>query len=762
MPTQKYLASKTRSNRPGWCVTFKHPKRSDSRGKPGLKLRKSLSTQDDQRADALVAQLNELLSNERWWSIDRRKEAELQFDPLIVAIFFDGMEAGTIDSRSLRDQKIPLWGRDHGYSRILVTGPTGAGKTTLLRHVMGTSHQDDRFPSTSTARTTTAEIEIITSEGTFEAAVTFMPEHEVRANIDECLEEACLKAVQEHNDEKVLGSLLMHREQKFRLSYVLGNAELEHSSDKNDDEFTFDDTSSGENDHLADEEAVTTAEASSNRLSLLRHLEAIKQVSLRTRERTTEAFGTLSSQTGADERAAWLEIFGEELYEDEGFAKIANDLIDDISDRFDSIKSGTFERESTGWPVAWSFSSDRREDFLRQLRWFSSNHHKQFGRLLTPLVNAMRVRGPFYPATPDMKVATKLVLIDSIGIGHSTKTASSISTDVTRRFPELDLILLVDNSQQPMQSAPLELLRTIGSSGHGEKLAIAFTHFDLVKGSNLGNHQQKCDHILNSTRDAIANLRQSLGAPVAAALEHRIEAHSFFLGGLDREIDKIPSGFRNAIRDLMKLMQSSGEPAAPVDCAPVYSGEGLETALRDAVQGFLEPWRARLGKTYRDGIPKEHWTRIKALTRHVAVLGKNEYSDLRPVADLVARLQENISRWLDNPADWTRDPADDTERNAALSEVRQSVFAALHELAEQRMRKDHMPDWGTAYAKSGNRSTFRRADEIERIYEESAPQISSAMSHSARTFLHALHQIVREAVEQSGGQFRATAPSANA
>jgi energy-coupling factor transporter ATP-binding protein EcfA2 len=752
MPTQKYQAAKTRSNRPGWCVTFKHPKRSDSRGKMGLKLRKSLKTQDDADADILVSQLNELLANERWWSLDRRKEAELQFDPLIAGIFFDGMESGTVDSRSLRDQKIPLPGWEHGYSRILITGATGAGKTTLLRHVIGTSHQDDRFPSTSTARTTTAEIEIVIAEGSFDAVVTFMPEHEVRAHIDQCLEEACLRAVQEQSDEKIMGSLLTHHEQKFRLSYVLGSLSQEAASP--DDDFAFDDIAD-ECDNIGDGEAVPTAEIASNRARLLAYLEAIKRVALRTGIRTADDIGTLASQTGADERAAWLELFGEALYDDEGFAKIANDLIDDISDRFDFIDSGIFEKESTGWPVAWSFSHPSKEDFLRQIRWFSSNHHRQFGRLLTPLVNAMRVRGPFYPAKSDLHVAPKLVLLDSVGIGHSTKTASSISTDVTRRFPELDLIVLVDSSQQPMQSAPLELLRTVGSSGHGDKLAVAFTHFDLVKGPNLGTHQQKCDHILNSTRDAIANLRQSLGAPVASSLENRIEKHSFFLGGLDREIGQIPSGFLRQMRELMKLMQESGEPTTPIDCAPIYSGEGLEIALRDAVEGFLEPWRARLGKTYHDGIPKEHWSRIKALARYVAVLGKNEYSDLRPVADLVARLQENISRWLDNPASWTRPPQDDAERNAALAGVRQTVFAALHDMAEIRMKQAHLSDWSAAYEHSGPRSSYRRADEIERIYEESAPPISSAMSHSARTFLHALHNIVRESVEKSGGQFRA-------
>jgi ABC-type multidrug transport system ATPase subunit len=66
---------------------------------------------------------------------------------------------------------------------VLLAGTTGAGKTTLLRHVIGSSHEHDRFPSTSTARTTIADAEIITADGDYEAAVTFMSEFELAAGL---------------------------------------------------------------------------------------------------------------------------------------------------------------------------------------------------------------------------------------------------------------------------------------------------------------------------------------------------------------------------------------------------------------------------------------------------------------------------------------------------------------------------------------------------------------------------------------------------
>src|SRR5690606_9474404 len=115
-------------------------------------------------------------------------------------------------------------------------------------------------------------------------------------------------------------------------------------------------------------------------------------------------------------------------------------------------------------------------------------------------------------------------------------------------------------------------------------------------------------------------------------------------------------------------------------------------ALRDAVEGFQQPWKARLGLAYHDGIGKEHWTRIKALTRRFAMAWANEYDDMRPVSDLVARLQESISRWLDNPADWTRPPDDDEEMVTTLSNIQKAVYSALHDLSEERLVDQHRTD----------------------------------------------------------------------
>ena len=761
MVTSTYKATKTRSSRPGWSVTFNHPRRSDARGKFGLKVRRGLGTRDDAEADRLVEQLNTLLADQSWWSLDRRAEATQQFDSVVVSAFYDGIEVGKVKSRDLRETFIPLPTPDDGYARVMLVGSTGAGKTTLLRQLIGSDHKRDRFPSTSTAKTTTADIEIVTADGPFEAAITFMTEHEVRCAVDECLEEACISVIRERDDTGIASALLEHREQRFRLSYLLGAWQQEQPGQDTDDQYAMDyeyEYEESEVETLADDEIVDGTDITGNNERLREYVARIKKVAAAVREQMVKERGEFQDMGNANHRQDWLEGFTDALYEYQDFAQISLDIMDTISERFALIEMGAFERSGTGWPTLWYYSEKDRDVFLRHVRWFSSNHDQQFGRLLTPLVDGIRVRGEFQPTSDQLRKDDRhLVFLDGEGLGHSAKEANSISTKVTEKFSETDMILLVDNSQSPMQAAPLELLRSVGSSGHGHKLAVAFTHFDQVKGDNLSSYTKKRNHVRASIGNAISSLRESLGAPVTEILERRLESNDFYLGELDRATGKIPQGFIRHIQKLMVLMEKSAEPSEPMAAAPTYNIVRLELALRDASDGFVAPWRGRLGLEYYEGIGKEHWARVKALCRRIANLSDDEYNGLRPVADLVRQLQTSISRWLDNPTNWIGDPADEDEKQAIVNIIRQKVFTGIHELAKQRLINTQSIGWRTAFGFSGTGSSFDRAREMDQIYKSAAPAITSVMDKSAQSFLNEVILIVCDAVEDAGGSVEGVA-----
>ena len=750
MATTIYTASKTRSNRPGWSVTFNHPRRTDARGKLGLKVRRGLGTADDARADQLVRQLNEILADPSWWSLDRRAGASQRFDAIVVSAFFDGIEVGKIKSKERREEMIALPTPDDGYARVMLVGSTGAGKTTLLRQLIGSDHTRDRFPSTSTAKTTTADIEIVTTAtGPFKSVITFMTEHEVRAAVDECLEEACASAIRGQDDEGIAGALLEHPEQRFRLSYPLGTWQQESPNHEMDSLFGDEDVAAVP---LPDDEVVAAAELTKNNEHLRKYVVRIREIATAVQEQIAPRCGNYHDMDSATRREAWIEEFTDALYENQAFTDISVDIMESIEERFRLIAEGDFEREATGWPILWYYEERDRTAFLRQVRWFTGNHSQQFGRLLTPLVDGIRVSGPFQPTAIKLQDGDRrLVLLDGEGLGHSAREATSISTKVTDRFQEADMILLIDNAQSPMQAAPLELLRSVGTGGHGHKLGVVFTHFDQVQGDNLRSYTQKVNHVHASIGNALSGMRDALGAPVTEILKRQLDNRNFYLGGLNRPTESIPTPIIDQMHKLLVEMQEAAKPPEPVTAAPIYNVLRLELALRDATDGFKSPWWGRLGLSYHEGIKKQHWTRIKALCRRIANLGHNEYDSLRPVGDMIRELQEGVSHWLNEPAGWTRAPADDDEGRAAIDQIRQEVLGGIRALAERRLIRSHPGDWQAAYGFRGAGSSFQRADRMAHIYEAAAPSISSVMDSSTQAFLDEVVEIVRTAVENSDG-----------
>ena len=183
---------------------------------------------------------------------------------------------------------------------------------------------------------------------------------------------------------------------------------------------------------------------------------------------------------------------------------------------------------------------------------------------------------------------------------------------------------------------------------------------------------------------------------------------------------------------------------------PVLPGCAL--AFRPCPRGFRA---ARLGLGPHESAHKEHWGRIKALNRRIAGELGVEYDTLKPVADLLARLSEEISRFLDNPSGWEPRIPSEEQAELALSEIRQQVYADLHLLAERRLVQDHLDEWRVAYEYRGKGSTFERAQEINTIYETSAPIASTIVTAVSAEFIQEMRQVVHRAIVENGGKLEA-------
>ena len=744
-----YTANKSRTQgRESYSIIFRHPVRKDSKGKTGLRIRRGLGTNDSDEADKLVKQMNDLLKNESLWNLNAKPLAKKLYDSIIISAFYGSLETSPPDYWEIREEHLPLPSSDDGYSRIQFLGTTGAGKTTLLRQIIGSDPKLDKFPSTSAAKTTISDLEVITADSPFKAFVTFFNESQTRLLVEECVSEAVINADDGGNDESIVRRLITHKEQRFRLNYILGDLKTEDEELEDDEE--FEDNTKSVSDQELHQPAISETEKNRMKDSLRNYITKITEIADLSRKKLDNQLNTDTKNLKGIEWDISQELFEDLILEQEEFNLLVDELMDEIQKRFSSIQDGDIKTDRNGWPRYWTFETEHRDEFIKVIRYFSSNFAPMFGRLLTPLVQGIRIKGPLYPKNWSTDIP-KLVLLDGQGLGHTPDSAQTLPTSLTKRFGESDIILLVDNAAQPMQAASLAALRSIGSSGHHTKLAIAFTHFDLISGDNLLNTRDKKNHILNSLTNGLTDLKEKLTPPVIRSIERDLEQRCFFLGHIqDKLPDKGRNWTRNELNRLLEAFKSSIAPQPQVSAKPIYDITYLFFALQGATEEFRTPWSSRLGFKY-SGVSAEHWTRIKALSRRFALYWNDEYDNLRPVADLIARLTEKISFYLERPVRWEPDSVSEEEKQQVINIIRQEVNDALHTLAKVRLDKEQKNDWIKAFEHRGQGSTKLRAKDIDGIFEIGAPLLSEIPSPNSIDFVSEVIDVVNTSILSVGG-----------
>jgi hypothetical protein len=758
MAPQRYSASKISTKEGAWVMTFRHPLRVDPRTKQGRKVRRGLGTSDDTRAQALVDQMNELLSDPSLHSIAKRGEAERGgIDPIVIRAFYDGIEAPASSAWEIRNAALPLPGAEDGYARVMMVGTTGAGKTSLLRHLIGSNPERDRFPSTSASRTTVSDIEIIAADDPgYRAVVTFSDEWAVHTDVYECVADACAALWDELPDDRLAERLLTHRDLRFRLGYVIGSwrqTAAVGSESNRDRDWDYDDEEStpAEDAEESDDALPTSNDLERMHATLRSFLARIRALAAEARQRLEADLGEdLAKLNGTDKDAA-QDLFEDFVQSIPDFDDLVNDIIDEIRLRFDSLAAGT-SRGPNGWPQSWQFETTDRADFVRQVRRFSSNYARAFGTLLTPLVDGMRIRGAFFPAFADRQ--PRLVLIDGEGLGHVGDAAAGLASRISRRFGEVDVILLVDSAKAPMLEAPASVLRAVAASGYQKKLAVAFTHFDLVRGqANLPTFEAQRAHVLSSVYQKLVSLREVVGQPAVRTIERGLDERCFMLGFLNRDLTEKNRGPVRELARLLDFCEAAIKPDDVQEVRPVYDTAGLILAIQAAATDFHTRWDALLGLRLSAGIRTAHWAEIKALNRRVVLdLSRGEYKDLKPVADFVARLSESITKFLDRPIRWKPANPADAEADAALSRVQSAVYGRLHDFVEERVLRSPRQLWVAAFDLRDRGSTGVRARMIQSIYDASAPIPGPALDHTAERFLREVRLLVHEAIREGGGE----------
>lgn len=738
------LHTATRSRNRGrgnYSVIFRHPAMMDlGTGQPGRRLRMSLGTSDETEADILVDELNEILGTRELWDRSARVDAASRFDGRVVEIFYNVLEATPVDFTALREEFIPLPGAADGYRKVLLLGTTGAGKTTVVRQILGTDPDSERFPSTSTAKTTVADTELITTDDdTYRAVVTFAPRAEVIDYLAENVSAAALAVFNGKSDDEVTRRLLDHVNQRFRFSYVLGRSATMNPDDVVDDDVVDDGVDDIDPDEYGRIDLGVTVQVVQGALHSLREVV----------ERHAHAVRAEFAASKDDERVVTEYIeenLDTELRQSDEFHSIVDSLIDEIEKRFATLEVGELRRNGHGWPTSWSWATGDRAAFVRVVTRFSSNYAPLFGRLLTPLVNGIRVSGPFAPkwaAGPP-----RLVLVDGEGLGHTPKSAAKLSSSVVRQLEEVDAVLLVDNATQPMQAAPVAALKSIAVSGNGMKLYFLFTHFDQVGGDNLPTFSAREEHVRASVENVLRSIGEDSGSSAERVLRRRLERARYFVGGIHEPLNPRRKTGSRSIRQFQDLLALLANPESAADVGPsrpVYDRMSLPHAVTEATKSFHKRWNGLLGLDPKPTVPKEHWARVKALSRRLAEEWSDEYDNLKPVADLLFELQRQLYLMLQRPVRWTGGQPNDDAIQAILDEVSNAITKELIDLTRRRLMEDVRDDWQAAYKQHGVGSTLVRAHIIASdVYERGAPVLPVSASQDQNSLLGDVADIVSQ------------------
>jgi hypothetical protein len=745
----QYYQAAARKNpgRRSWLVEFRHPLKIDRTGRLGKKTRKGLGTDNDYEAEQLVAKLNNILSDESLWSLGARAEAERRFGARVAEIFYAEIEPHTNSARHLRDKILPFPIRESEVGRVLLIGVPGAGKTTLLRQFIGSHPEHDRFPAISVNRTTTFATEVITGGDKFRGVVTFLSEHEARFEIEECVSDAILQAVQ-GDRMKVAHSFLECSDMRFRLKYVLGDY-IDKEASEEEDPYASDDLSL-ENFSADDPSAVTGFEAATLIDRLNSFLERIQGIADRHHKRVAAEFGALSSLNSEDKNAA-LDLIQTESETSDEYVELVSDILDELRLKFDVVTFGKYEKSPTGWPSAWSIScqAGERREFLSAVRFFSGISVRSWGKLLTPLVNGIRVEGPFVPRWG--KKAPRLVFIDTEGLSHKANVSADLPEHIISLFGDVDCIALVDSAKNAMTHfAAGKALEAIVSSGHTRKLVVAFTHMDAVSGENLRGGRARADYVFAGIRNVVENqVAKAVSNDLARYLLTHLERHTFFLGSLDKA-DAQPAN-----QELQRLLDRFGSsaPMPALVSFPRYSTDKLAFAIQEATQEFRKPWRAWLGIEPMADTRPYPWQSIKAMTRRHAE-GWDDGYPLRPTSNLLSALIRAISRFLETPLEWRGQPTEE-EKREVTDQIKRIVTKECNALSQQRLREKPQLAWQSAYALRGRDSTFARRMQVETIYERWVPIPHSGSDKETQQFLDEVKNIVLGAVNVVEDQVKA-------
>ncbi len=705
-----------------YTIWYSHPVQKDKNGK-ALRVHKGLGTNDELEAKKRAEQLEKIINNIYWWDISKRREAAEIFDDVIVDAFYNPMLNNKDAGQKILDKIYLPWNEDE-YTKIALVGVSGAGKTTLMKQIIGI--ENENFPAVSSGRTTVSNMEFITTDkDTFEASIVFMTRDELVMYIQENIIEAVKYCMGENIKlGRLLKKLLEHKDLTFRLKYTLGYI----SSDFLDLDI--------------------------NKIEEIEEIEELKPI--------IEKIKDIASRL--KENKINLDEIEYELDDD-----ICNEIIKLVLQRFKNLDGDRLDLngnivpvDEESWVYGWYYKTKNRKTFIDTMQMFSSNSKEKWGKLLTPIVKTIRIKGNFEPRFIEDKKNLKLVLFDGQGLGHNT-SMSSIPSDICDYFNKADYSLLVDNAQQPVMENTKIAIRELIENGKGRNIRFIYTHMDMVQGDNIIEDIDKRMHVSEALESNLYEMKEQNNFICSDYVIENMIKECYFFYGLNEDSNNAKEMLR-----LFKNIEENKENDNKDDISNIqlkYNNIDLFFTIRNATDRFREEWENILGIENTNKEKKIHWSKIKALSSRLAKNVNDNYNDgeLAPLADLRSILISEINIFINQPIKKidilnNRELKKEDEKRISKKQdkIKDEIGGELIEYINNSMWKDisQLNRWKEAYNFRGLDSTKLRAYKINEIFDFSAPKkiedFTKDQNDIQKNYIKNIESIINDVLDKNG------------
>lgn len=424
------------------------------------------------------------------------------------------------------------------YPKVLITGNYDTGKSMLLKYILK-SNSEVVFPIEDASEAATYTCDYIfknKSSNTFRFAASFLSREAVKFQIECAIDRAVdtiinlafetldvKNAIIKNNEEDaVINSFITDPDNLFDMRFILGGYyKLGSKSRLKEDKKEQVKCWSAVYDFILKitEDADINSSVICDEIKLYPDINSAKEF--------------IKSKYYNYVHDAWYD-------EDSDYNKLISFILNEIAKNTDqildsimtdaSIHEIALERDSNQWLSGFSCSiKDFSGKCFRSLiSPFVSRDSSCFSKLLTCLVNKMRIEVPFKDALAEDVKNTPVVFTDSIGISNL-----SSENNISLGLCNYDVITIVDSSTYIMGAGTQNIIRYLTNRVLPDKIFMVYTHFDDFNKDVLINEDdeaadEKIRYLLNIQSNAIKSIIKG-SASDSYRFNKQLKEKTFFL-----------------------------------------------------------------------------------------------------------------------------------------------------------------------------------------------------------------------------------------